>query len=160
MPTDDRALFLSVRPRYAELLMNGSKRVELRRTVPNVEPGATVLIYASSPVRALVGTAVVDEVTVGTPRAIWASHGEDAAVARSEFNEYFSGARSAVALELCDVKKLPQPVPLDELRAGRAWFTPPQSFRYLDAEQLGSFGVRRRKKRRLAVQLRPQIGAR
>jgi predicted transcriptional regulator len=144
MPPTDRSLFISVRPQYAELLLSGEKRIELRRTAPDVQAGALVLIYASSPVCALVGTAIVEDITVGSPRTIWTQARDEAAVTRAVFDAYFEGATLAVAIALDEVKRLRRPVPLRELRAGRAWFSPPQSFRYLDPQQLGSLGVRRR----------------
>ena len=71
MHSDGRTLLLSLRPRFAELLLQGTKTVELRRVQPDVGRGTLVLLYASSPMRALVGTSVVEDVQVAARDDIW-----------------------------------------------------------------------------------------
>ena len=51
----DRVTLLSVRPRFAEALLNGTKTAEIRRRRANIPDGSLCLLYASAPVRALVG---------------------------------------------------------------------------------------------------------
>jgi predicted transcriptional regulator len=138
MDPDQRALFISLRPRFAELLLEGSKTVELRRVQPAVARGARALLYAASPVQALVGAAVIQDVHVATRAQIWKLHGARTGITREEYEQYFSEASIAVAITLAEVQRLQTPVTLAELRQGREWFRPPQSFRYLDAEQVAS----------------------
>ncbi len=138
MRPDDRALFISVRPHFAELLLRGGKTVELRRSQPAVSAGALVLLYASSPLRALVGTGVVLEISAASRNDIWTRLGPLTGLSRGEYDRYFHGAESAVAISLRDLRRLERPVPLPELREGRSWFRPPQSFRYFEAWQVAS----------------------
>ena len=51
-----RVLMLSVRPRFARALLAGTKTAEIRRRFPDVPVGTTVVLYSSSPERALLGT--------------------------------------------------------------------------------------------------------
>jgi predicted transcriptional regulator len=141
MQPEERALLLSLRPRFAELLLTGAKTVELRRVRPNVPSGAVTLIYASAPTCALLGVAAVVGVHVADREWIWRRHGGHAGITRAEYDTYFEGTADAVAIALTAVRRLPRPVPLPELRRGREWFRPPQSFRYLSAEQTASLGV-------------------
>lgn len=141
MHPENRALFISLRPRFAELLLDGRKTVELRRIQPAVSPGTLVLLYASSPLRALVGTGVVQGVSVASSDDIWTLLGSLTGLSRAEYDHYFHGADRAVAISLRDLKRLERPVPLLDLRRGRSWFRPPQSFRYFDARQVASFGL-------------------
>jgi predicted transcriptional regulator len=141
MQPDERALLLSLRPRFAELVLAGAKTVELRRVRPNVPPGAVTLIYASTPTCALVGIAAVLAVHVADRERIWQRHGRHTGITHVEYDAYFEGATDAVAITLTAVRRLPRPVPLPQLRQGRAWFRPPQSFRYLNPEQTASLGV-------------------
>jgi predicted transcriptional regulator len=127
----DRALLVSVKPVYADLLLSGTKTVELRRVRPNVQPGCRVLLYASSPSMEMVGTARVKAIDVGEAPSIWSSHGPATGVDRSTFDAYFDGAVVAVAITLHDVRRLHRGVPLAELRRRIAGFRPPQSFGYL-----------------------------
>ena len=141
MPVDDRILLLSLRPRFAEMLLAGKKTIELRRSAPDVKPGTPALLYASSPVQALVGTAVVNDIVSSTTSEIWRRFAARTGLSREEYDAYFDGAGAAVAIMLGSLAPLPQPVSLADLRTGTAWFRPPQSFRYLSSEQVGSLGL-------------------
>lgn len=141
MRPEERALLLSLRPRFAEMVLTGAKTVELRRVRPNVCPGAAALIYATSPTCALVGIAVVVAVDVDEHDEIWQRYSGDIGITRPEYDAYFAGSAEAVAIALRAVRRLPRPVGLPQLRQGRAWFRPPQSFRYLNPEQAASLGV-------------------
>ncbi len=141
MHSDGRTLLLSLRPRFAELLLQGTKTVELRRVQPDVGRGTLVLLYASSPMRALVGTSVVEDVQVAARDDIWRRVGAHSGISRGEYDHYFDGASTAVAIQLEQVRRLAKPISLSELRQGRGWFRPPQSFRYLSAQQTASFDL-------------------
>jgi predicted transcriptional regulator len=131
---DRDVLLVSIKPRFAAMLLVGTKTVELRRVRPNVEFGARVLLYASSPRRALVGTASVAAVDEGLPAQIWGKHRGRVGLTDCEFNEYFYGSATAVAITLTDISGLPRgEIALAELQRRRRGFRPPQSFRYLDA---------------------------
>jgi predicted transcriptional regulator len=138
MSAEKPALFLSLRPRFADLLLDGSKSVELRRVRPDVAPGTTVLLYASSPTMKLVGKAEVAEVKVAATRQIWREHGRETGISRSEYNDYFKGLEDAVAIKLVNVRRLDKPRALQDLRARLAGFQPPQSYRYLDRAQVAA----------------------
>lgn len=134
----DRALLLSIRPRFAQLVLDERKTVELRRKAPRVHVGALVLLYASSPEKALVGTARVAAINTGTPNAIWKSSSGRTSLTRSEFDEYFDGTDEAVAISLEDVSRLEPARPLHAVRDENDWFEPPQSFCYLEPSQVVS----------------------
>jgi predicted transcriptional regulator len=132
-------LFISIRPTFANKILSGVKTIELRRVRPSIAPGDTVLIYSTSPVMALLGSAKVDEILSGTPRKIWGQVKEHAGVSCEEFNEYFSGAAIAIGIRLCAIQRLSEPISLRELRKRWPWLRPPQSYRYVDA-RLGPEG--------------------
>lgn len=138
MPTNKPTLFLSLRPRFAELLLSGEKTVELRRIRPAVSRGTPVLLYASSPRMTLVGRARVETLDVSTVEEIWRKHGPNTGISRSEYNDYFVGLNHAVAIELVDIRRLDRPRPLQDLRDSLAGFQPPQSYRYLDSAQVAA----------------------
>jgi predicted transcriptional regulator len=135
MAPTDRALFLSLKPAYADLLLDGDKSVELRRIRPRAQPGTLVVVYASSPVRAVVGTCVVEDIGTETPDVIWNLHGPKTGVLRREFDAYFQGTSVAVAISVRHPQRLERVIPLEALRQDLARFTPPQSFRYLTPAQ-------------------------
>lgn len=120
---------------YAELLLNGDKTVELRRIRPQAEPGTLVIVYATSPLRAVLGTCIVKTIGTEAPNVIWDLHGPKTGIPRRDFDTYFQGSRRAVAITVTNPRRLAQPIPLDALREDLGSFTPPQSFRYLTADQ-------------------------
>ena len=128
---DARALLVSVKPVYADLLLSGRKTVELRRVRPNVEPGCLVLLYASSPQMEMVATARIATIDSGEIDTIWTRYAEATGLDRATYDRYFTDRPSAVAISLIDVQALRHSVPLAELRRRLSGFRPPQSFRYL-----------------------------
>jgi predicted transcriptional regulator len=124
-----RALLISVKPVYANAILDGLKTVELRRTRPNLPDGSLVILYSSTPTRAVVGWAHLSGVRQGTPDEIWDAFGDAAAIAEPDYDIYFAGADQAFALELDDVVTASRPVPLEVIRS--IGVQPPQSWRYL-----------------------------
>lgn len=124
-------LLISVRPHFAEAILEGRKTIELRRTRPNVVPGSQVLLYASAPCMAVVASARVTSILEDEPANIWRDHQEEVGISESGFDDYFAGVGTAYGLRLHDVKRL-DPTPLSELRA--LGIEPPQSWRYVNSE--------------------------
>ncbi|TKA04904.1 ASCH domain-containing protein [Actinacidiphila oryziradicis] len=135
MNDNERALLLSLHPRFADSILDGTKTVEIRRQRVAVPVGTPVILYATSPVMALVGTAQVEHVQVARPAEVWATHTTRTALSRVEFDDYTDGARYASAVVLRNVEPLSQQVPLSHLRSAGD-FHPPQSYRYLSMQDL------------------------
>ena len=130
--TNYPAILLSLRPRFAQAILSGAKTVELRRRPVNARPDTPIILYASSPTMAIVGTARLRDVQVLTPDAAWQAHHRSLGLTRSEFDAYLDGTSRAHLLLLHRVCTLNEPLPLRTLRQeGR--FQPPQSFRYVAA---------------------------
>lgn len=130
----DRALFLSLQPQYAAMILDGNKTVELRRIRPKADVGTPVIAYATSPVRSVVGTCEVGSVVGAKPDEIWELHGHSTGIDRARFDEYFLGSETAVAITVVHPVKFATPVLLAELRLNWVGFQPPQSFRYISLE--------------------------
>jgi predicted transcriptional regulator len=135
MNEHDRALLLSVRPRYAHAILNGTKTAEIRRQRPAVHPGTLVIIYATKPVGALVGTARISDISCGNPADMWEQHHGSTGVTRAEYDAYLSGAETAHLLFLRRVQRLEPLLTLEQIRSA-VTFQPPQSYRYLNQHML------------------------
>jgi predicted transcriptional regulator len=133
--TPERAVLLSLHPRFATAILNGEKTVELRRQRVAVPPGTPVVIYATSPVMALLGTARITSVDTATPAQVWHRHRTACGISKAEYRAYMNGAPQASALILDSPWPLAHPVPLSHLRRTGA-FHPPQSYRYLTTDAL------------------------
>ena len=130
----DRMIVLSLKPGFAEAILAGDKTVELRRTVPRIVTRTRALLYAATPVRALVGTCIVTSVRSADLVSLWQEYGSKAGLPHDEFQRYFEGVDAGAALTLDDPQPFNRVVPLEELGAMPEGFRPPQSFAYIDAQ--------------------------
>ncbi|EDN68745.1 conserved hypothetical protein [Beggiatoa sp. PS] len=129
--SSDNILLLSVRPKYAEKIFEHTKTVELRRIRPKrIKNGDLVLIYVSSPVKALVGTFRIDQIVEKPLKNLWHLVRNQAGVTRKEFDDYYKGVSVGVGIffKVQDVIKLSEPITYDRLKQQN--FHPPQGFRY------------------------------
>jgi predicted transcriptional regulator len=127
-----RAVLLSIKPRYADLILAGTKQVELRRSWPSNDIGVMVL-YSSAPIQKLVGVAYVDRVEEADIPALWAlakKHG--GGVSKAELVEYFAGKQFAYGVMIRSVRAASRSVDPKDLFPN---FVPPQSFQYLAPEE-------------------------
>jgi predicted transcriptional regulator len=125
------ALVLSIKPRYADLIETGRKRVEFRRRFPADVTRARALLYVSSPVQAIRLACVICEVHRAQPHDLWRNFGEHSGVTRRDFDAYFDGSATAIALLLTDVRRLSPPLPLNGPVLRAIDFHPPQSLALL-----------------------------
>jgi predicted transcriptional regulator len=133
------AIFLSIRPQYANRIIEGTKTVELRRVRPRyITKGALALIYVPSPIKSLVGAFKVDLVVKEPLQELWKIVHDKAGVTREEFDAYFDGTSTGVGIFFSDIWILPEPIDLRDLREQMIGFHPPQGFRYATANELAS----------------------
>lgn len=127
----DGAVLLSVRPRFAAALLDGSKTVEVRRRRARIADDALCLLYASSPTCALVGAIRVATTDTASPEALWARHGTAMGLDRDEYDAYLAGASQPCAIIVAATTTFVHPVRLSELRRRFGSFVTPQSYRFL-----------------------------
>lgn len=135
---DSRVALLSVRPRFAAALLDGSKTVEVRRRRARIADGAICLVYASSPVSALVGAVRIRTTDTDRPDSLWSRWGNRTALKRAEYDTYLAGSTRPCAIVVSAAVAFPQAISLSELRRRRHAFVTPQSYRFLDPDELGA----------------------
>jgi predicted transcriptional regulator len=126
MPT---RVLLSLKPRFAEAILSGKKIFEFRRAVFRRREIRTVVLYASSPTKKVVGEFTIDTVLSLNLDALWGATKKGGAIERGYFDEYFFGRTTGHALKVKAVRRYRSPLCL---RADFGICHPPQSFRYLD----------------------------
>ena len=131
-------LLLSVHPRFAEGILAGSKRVELRRRLPHVAEKASAVVYETSPTMALVGSFNIESVVRLPLGPLWRQVRDIAGITHAEYLEYFDGLATGVGIFIGDCVRFNRHVPLSELRRMWPGFRPPQGFLYLDQSALES----------------------
>jgi len=110
-------VWMSVKPRYADMILSGVKTVEVRRWLPTtIVNEDTCVVYASSPTKAVLGEARINGI-----RRVRVDDNLDeiAAAAKTspeELREYLDGKEHAYLIELADPVRYPNPVPLQDLK--------------------------------------------
>jgi len=127
---DRTAALMSIHPRYADQIMDGTKRVEFRRCRFASDP-QFVVIYATAPVSKVIGLFEVDGVEEAPPAELWNRYHAVAGIPAGAYNDYYRGAERGVAIRVGRVRSLLEPL---ELSAVIGNSPPPQSFRYLGRE--------------------------
>ena len=129
-----RDFLVSIRPAYVEKIVAGSKTVELRRRfAEDVAEGAVILIYSTSPTRAIIGSAIIGGVRRLRLDDLWSQFGEAACIERQNFDIYFGGLEKGYAILLKDVLAFRRAIAAEDLKK-RFGFVAPQSFMYLRQE--------------------------
>ncbi|NER35476.1 MAG: ASCH domain-containing protein [Oscillatoria sp. SIO1A7] len=124
-------ILLSVRPEYAQKILAGTKKVELRRARPRLEPGDRVLVYVSSPQKAVVGSFQVEKIVEEPLPALWEMVETKAGISPEEFYNYYEGVSTGVGIFFKEIRPFNQPVALGLLRKKWSSWRPPQSYRYM-----------------------------
>jgi predicted transcriptional regulator len=118
-------VLMSIHPKYAEAILVGTKRYELRRARPNFLPGTIVWLYATKPRGAIVGCFESGEILSGPPQTMWRSIGSDLGIESKAFRAYVSGCERVFAIEIREARPAQNDLPMPP------GLIPPQSYMYL-----------------------------
>jgi len=122
-------VLLSIKPRYVEKILNGTKKYEFRRSLFK-KPVRRIEIYSSSPVQKLVGFFVPGKIVEDSPANLWKHFKNDAGITEKEFFAYFHKKEIGYAIEIAQVDIYQPPIdPFLEFSN----FIPPQSFVYRES---------------------------
>jgi predicted transcriptional regulator len=131
-----KALLLSIKPRFAEAILDGTKVFELRKVKPRVGPGDLVLVYVTSPRCRLEGAFRVGTVLEMPPEKLWPKVRGKCALSKAEFCSYYEGKTAAFAIAISEAWTLETALDLGDLRSES--IIPPQGYRYLSSEKTES----------------------
>lgn len=106
--------------------MSGKKEYEYRKVAFNKNVKIMIL-YATSPVKQIVGEVGVVGVIRHTPQTIWNLTKEFSGISKDEFDLYYQNKEYAIAYKLGGVKRYDKPKLLKYFNINKA----PQSFIYL-----------------------------
>ena len=123
-------VILSIKPKFCEAIQRGEKRYEFRKRVfKHRDEGDVVFMYATAPVKKIVGLFTIDSIFHGEPVAVWAKCKEGAGLSKAEFFQYFGNSKDAFAFKIKEVQSFKPIDPRTEIPG----FIPPQSFCYAKA---------------------------
>lgn len=122
-------LLMSIQPKSAGRVLNGQKKIEIRRKFSTKWIGHRVCLYASSPTSALVGEARIGGVVVGRPEDIWANFHAMIGCTKEEFDAYTKLAGQVYAIVFDEVRPYKGNIPLAHANyLLDADLVPPQSY--------------------------------
>ena len=121
-------VLLSIKPKYVEKILCGTKKYEFRKIIFKNEDIREIVIYSSSPMKKIVGTCAIGSVIEDRPSVLWEMLKEGSGLYEEEFFSYFDGKERGYAIEIEDINKFERPVDPWKFEAD---FIPPQSFQYI-----------------------------
>jgi len=120
-------VLLSIKPEFALKIFDGSKKYEYRRVIFRRRDVKTVVVYASDPIKKVIGEFEIGEILHEEPQALWLKTGDKAGITKKRFLDYFENMGKGYAIKVKEARIYDSPVPLTELML----LSPPQSFMYL-----------------------------
>ena len=121
-------IILSIRPKYCESIKSEEKKYEFRRRIfSSHQDIGVVYMYATSPVKKIVGWFTVEQVIHDRIKSLWNSCKKEAGISKKEFFDYFDRNEMGYALKIGEVTNID---PIDP-RGVIPKFAPPQSFCYV-----------------------------
>lgn len=121
-------VLLSIKPEFAESILNGNKKFEYRKCVFRNKEVKTVVIYATMPVGKVIGEFDIDQIIASEPAELWKTTRKYAGITRDFFDKYFAERKTGFAIAVKNPRRYENPVLLKDLIPGAV---PPQSFRYI-----------------------------
>lgn len=127
-----KAVLIAIKPKYANLILAGTKKVELRRSWPPNNIGVMV-IYSSAPIQKLVGMALIDRVEECDFKSLWTiASNNGGGVSYEELKNYLTGKKKAYGIMIEHIKVAEVMIDPKDIFPN---FTPPQSFLYLSPSE-------------------------
>ena len=117
---------LSIKPEFADKIFNGTKKFEFRRAIFKNKDIKTVIVYASAPVKIVIGEFEIEEIISQDIDTLWRLTGDYAGISQEYFYQYFANRHRGHAIRIKKAVKYKQSKCL------RTDFnlSPPQSFAY------------------------------
>lgn len=120
-------VILSIKPIFATRIFNGTKSFEFRKRI-FIRPGIkNVIVYASSPVKRIIGEFEIEEIIKESPENLWKRTRNKAGISEEYFFDYFEERNVGYAIEVKNYFLYPEP----ELLWNRYNLHPPQSYCYV-----------------------------
>ena len=125
--SNNRIVLLAIRPRFAESIMKGEKRVEFRKVGFRAKV-SHIVVYASKPIQRVLGYFQVSHIIEDTPEHLWNRYRSMGGLSYEEFRDYYRDSDSGVAIEVGSVWQFREPMSI--MKLDKSLYIP-QSFAYL-----------------------------
>ncbi len=123
-------MILSIKPPYANLIVDGVKTIELRRRFPeNLPQGTKIYVYSTSPQQVVIGECEIKEIIKRPLATLWSAAAIEAMISKKDFDDYFTGLEEGYGVRVWKFKRYEKPKSLTSYLGSKA--TAPQSYRYV-----------------------------
>ncbi|WP_428817675.1 hypothetical protein ACQR2L_05055 [Clostridium butyricum] len=126
-------IILSIYPKNIAKIESGIKKYEFRRTIYKNENVKKAYIYATKPIKKIVGFFEIGQVITGSPEQVWKLCGSNSGTTKDSLMNYFKDKDTVYALEIINFKKFSNPIDPKDYSEN---FTPPQFFKYINNPQI------------------------
>jgi predicted transcriptional regulator len=118
-------VLLSIKPEFVDKIIKGEKRFEYRRKIfkKDVE---SVIIYATSPWKKIIGEFYIEEILAEDPKILWSKTYRFSGVEKEFFMDYFKDSGIGYAIKIGKLELYKEPYNITDLVN-----TPPQSYVYI-----------------------------
>ena len=124
-------VILSIKPEYCENIKNGKKKYEFRKRIfKQPDKVDVVYIYATSPVKKIIGAFTFKNIIKDSPKNLWRKCKLFAGIEEEKFFKYFENHDEGFAIKIDNMTSFN---PIDPKTIIPSFF-PPQSFSYLKNE--------------------------
>lgn len=120
-------ILLSIKPKYVEKILAGTKCYEYRRKVAK-QAVSKILVYSTKPIGKVVAEIKIEEKISATPEELWKLTKKQAGISKKRYEEYFQGCKVANAYKLGAINEYTIPKNLADFGIKN----PPQSFIYIN----------------------------
>ena len=120
-------VLLSIKPEFALKIFDGSKQYEYRRVIFKSQEISRVVVYASDPIKQVIGEFEIEDILHEEPRSLWAKTSRHAGISEERFFDYFANKSKGYAIKVRATRPYENPIPLSRLMIS----APPRSYMYL-----------------------------
>jgi predicted transcriptional regulator len=120
-------VLLSIKPEFALKIFDGSKKYEYRRTIFKNQKINTIIVYASDPIKQIIGEFEIEDILYDEPQVLWIKTKNYAGISEKIFFEYFTHKSKGYAIKVKSTTIYDEPLALNSFMVS----SPPQSFMYL-----------------------------
>ena len=129
-------VLMSIKPVFAEEILTGFKKFELRSRTASIASGDKVIMYASTPIKSLVGMFTAGRILTLTYEELNRMYRQNQLPGVTERDlEFMRGRkRPLLAIEVLDPIRFNEPIRLSEIKQWIPGFRPPMNYVRLKAD--------------------------
>ena len=120
-------VLLSIRPEFVDKIFAGTKKFEFRKSLFKKSGIKHVVIYASAPIKRVVGEFEIEDILSDEIDVIWERTQKYAGITEFFYKSYFQNRKTANAIKIGRIKKFEKTKSLSDYNIKQA----PQSFCYI-----------------------------